>query len=83
VVSTTFEIGARGQANSWLGQYARDDENNQDSNGPVPGYTTANLDGRYQVTKQFQIFTRVINLFDTAYQSFGILGADFFPSRCV
>lgn len=60
-------------------QYARGDENNQDSNGPVPGYTTVNLDGRYQVTKQFQIFARVINLFDTAYQSFGILGANFFP----
>lgn len=60
-------------------QYARGDENNQDSSGPVPGYTTVNLDGRYQVTKQFQIFARVINVFDTAYQSFGILGANFFP----
>jgi iron complex outermembrane receptor protein len=60
-------------------QYARGDENNQDAGGKVPSYTTINLDGRYQVTKQFQVFARVINLFDTKYESFGILGANFFP----
>jgi outer membrane receptor protein involved in Fe transport len=60
-------------------QYARGDENNQDAGGKVPSYTTVNLDGRYQITKQLQFFARVINLFDTSYQSFGILGANFFP----
>jgi len=59
-------------------QYARGDENNQDVNGQVPGYTFLNLDGRYQITDRLQVFGRINNLFDTDYQTVGVLGSDFF-----
>ena len=59
-------------------QYAQGDNNNQDSNGPVPGYTIFNLDARYYITDQLQIFGRFNNLFDRKYQTAGVLGANFF-----
>src|SRR5262249_7078095 len=46
------------------GSYARGDENNQDINGQVPGYTILNLDGRYVASRNFEVFLRVNNLFD-------------------
>lgn len=63
--------------------YARGDENNQDVNGQVPGYTVVNLDGRYALNKQLEIFARVTNLFDRKYANFGVLGENFFngPGR--
>jgi len=60
------------------GQYARGDENNEDVNGQVPGYTILNLDGRYQITDRLQLFGRINNLFSTDYQTIGVLGRDFF-----
>lgn len=60
-------------------QFARGDENNQDAGGKVPAYTVVNLDARYQFTRGLQAFARVMNLFDTDYQTFGVLGANFFP----
>lgn len=60
-------------------QYARGDENNQDSRGKVPAYTVVNMDGRYFITDQLQIFGRVNNVFDTKYETFGILGNNVFP----
>ena len=62
------------------GVYARGDENNQDQNGKVSDYTVVNLDGRYNITKKIQIFTRVNNLFDKRYANFGILGENLFPA---
>jgi outer membrane receptor protein involved in Fe transport len=63
--------------------YARGDENNQDVNGKVPGYSVVNVDARYQLSKGFEIFGRVSNLFDRHYANFGILGENFFtgPGR--
>jgi outer membrane receptor protein involved in Fe transport len=58
--------------------YARGDENNQDANGQVPGYTVVNLDGRYNITKGAELFVRVANLFDKKYANFGILGQNLF-----
>lgn len=65
------------------GVYARGDENNQDVNGRVPGYTVVNLDGHYFVAKDVEIFARVANLFDRKYANFGVLGENFFtgPGR--
>ena len=62
------------------GVFARGDENNQDENGKIADYTVVNLDGRYNITKKFQIFTRVNNLFDKRYANFGILGENLFPA---
>lgn len=59
-------------------QFARGDENNQDVNGPVPGYAIVNLDARYQADRNWQFFGRIDNLFDRHYQTFGILGANHF-----
>ena len=64
-------------------QYARGDENNQDANGKLPGYTLVNLDGRYQLNKQLMFFGRITNLFDKEYETLGVLGENFFngPGR--
>jgi outer membrane receptor protein involved in Fe transport len=59
-------------------QYARGDENNQDVNGKLPSYFIVNLDARYHVTDQLQVFGKVTNLFDKQYEVFGVLGENFF-----
>ena len=63
--------------------YARGDESNRDSNGKVPGYAVANLDGRYALNKHMEIFARVANLLDRKYANFGVLGKNVFngPGR--
>jgi len=63
---------------SFSSQYARGDENNQDRNGPVPGYALVNLDARWRFTGDWELFATVTNLFDRTYASFGVLGANFF-----
>ena len=64
-------------------QYAHGDENNQDSHGPVPGYTVVNLDTQFQITPELQLFANISNLFNRHYQNFGLLGANAFtgPDR--
>jgi iron complex outermembrane recepter protein len=59
-------------------QYAQGDQNNQDSNGKVPGYTLVNLTGSWQITDGLQLFGRINNLFDTTYALGGVLGENFF-----
>lgn len=59
-------------------QHARGDENNQDANGKIPGYTLVNLDARYQLNKQLTFFGRINNLFDKEYETLGVLGENFF-----
>ena len=63
--------------------YARGDENNQDVNGKISGYSVVNLDARYKIQKNLEAFARVNNLFDRTYANFGILGSNFFtgPGR--
>jgi len=65
------------------GSYARGDEDNQDVNGQLPGYTLLNLDSRFQVAKSLEVFARVNNVFDRRYSSFGVVGQNFFtgPGR--
>ena len=60
------------------GVFARGDENNQDVNGKVPGYTVVNLDGRYTLAKGMEVFARVANLLDRKYANFGVLGQNYF-----
>lgn len=59
-------------------QYARGDENNQDSNGPVPGFALWNIDGRYQIERSWEVFGRIDNVFDRRYETFGVLGRNVF-----
>lgn len=65
------------------GAFARGDENNQDVNGAVPGYTLVNLDGRYLVSSSFELYARVNNVLDRRYYNFGVVGENFFtgPGR--
>jgi iron complex outermembrane recepter protein len=60
------------------GQYARGDENNQDVNGKVPGYSVVHLDTHYSVTESWKLFAKVNNVFDTQYATFGVLGQNIF-----
>jgi len=59
-------------------QYARGNENNADPSGKVAGYALIALDGAWNITPEWQLFARVDNLFNTTYQNFGILGANYF-----
>jgi outer membrane receptor protein involved in Fe transport len=59
-------------------QYAVGDNNNRDVNGPIPGYTIVNLDARWQIIDQLELFGRINNVFDFKYQTAGVLGEDFF-----
>lgn len=60
------------------GQYARGDENNQDVNGKVPGYGVMHLDTHYSINKNWKMFAKVNNVFDTKYATFGVLGENIF-----
>ena len=68
--TSRFSVGGDLQYTS--GVFVRGDESNQ--LGRLDGYTTVNLRGSYQVNNTFKIFARVNNLFDTEYESFGLLG---------
>jgi outer membrane receptor for ferrienterochelin and colicin len=59
-------------------QYARGDEDNSDSNGPVPGLCHRGAGGSWQIARDWQVFAKIDNLFDRAYQNFGILGSNYF-----
>jgi outer membrane receptor protein involved in Fe transport len=41
--------------------------------GWIPGYAVVNLQGTYHVTQDFDIFARVVNLFDKEYATAGFL----------
>jgi outer membrane receptor protein involved in Fe transport len=59
-------------------QYLRGDENNQDVNGKIPGYTVVNLDTHYALSKNWKVFANLINIFDQNYSTFGLLGTNEF-----
>jgi iron complex outermembrane recepter protein len=64
-------------------QFAHGDENNRDVHGRVPGYALVDLDARWQLAPQWEIFASIANVFDRRYQNFAILGANAFtgPDR--
>ena len=59
-------------------QFARGDENNRDSRGPVPGFTIINADLHYSPRPHLSLFARVSNIFDRRYSTFGVLGTNYF-----
>jgi len=65
-----FSFGANMIYNST--QVLRGDESNQ--LGPVDGYAIVNLNGTYKISKMFSLFARVNNVFNTDYETFGLLG---------
>ncbi len=54
------------------GQYLRGDEANLLD--PLAGYALVNLRGEYRVSRQLRFFARIDNVFNTDYESFGLLG---------
>lgn len=58
--------------------FARGDENNQDENGKVAGYTLFNADANWQFHKNWSGFLKVTNITDKDYASLGILGTNAF-----
>jgi outer membrane receptor protein involved in Fe transport len=59
-------------------QLARGNENNQDSRGKVAGYTMFNLDAHWRFARGWELFAEVDNLFNTKYETVGLLGRNFF-----
>lgn len=74
-----FSAGITVQAFS--DQYARGDENNQDINGKVPGYSVVNLDATYRWDDRLQFWAKANNVFNEDYESFGVLGENFFTGN--
>ncbi|MCH7696748.1 MAG: TonB-dependent receptor [Proteobacteria bacterium] len=56
------------------GQVLRGDESNQLEN--LDGYALLNLRGRYRLNKHVEFFAKITNVFDTDYESFGLLGGE-------
>ena len=63
------------------GQYAHGDENNQDSNGMLPGYAVMNLDTHYAINPTWKVFAKVNNVFDNQYATFGQLGQNIYTGN--
>jgi outer membrane receptor protein involved in Fe transport len=55
-------------------QIMRGDESNQLD--PVAGYAVANARVRWAVTGNIELLARITNLFDSEYETFGLLGED-------
>ena len=76
--SAALSLGANLVASS--SSRLRGDENNQDAHGAVAGYAVVNLDARWKLARQVELFARVNNLFDRRYSNFGILGQNVFAN---
>ena len=53
-------------------QYLRGDEGNRLD--PLPGYAVVNVGAEYRINRHFMVFARVDNVFDAAYETFGLVG---------
>jgi outer membrane receptor protein involved in Fe transport len=69
-------VNLTGQSN----QFARGDENNQDMNGPLPGFILVNVDAHFNISPSWHVFARVDNLFDRRYFTFATLGENVFTA---
>jgi iron complex outermembrane receptor protein len=65
-------------ANYFSKVYARGDENNQDSNGAISGYSVLGLDTSYKMDAGLEFFMQITNLLDEKYETMGILGENYF-----
>ncbi|MEI6067269.1 MAG: TonB-dependent receptor [Methylococcaceae bacterium] len=89
IPQNTLKVGAEYQVfhNGFLGsdlqyvssQYARGDD--QNLYPQIPNYTVVNLNARYVVTKNIELFATGRNVLDNHYTSFGQLGTNFFQNN--
>lgn len=71
-ITDNFSLGLDVLNNS--DQHLRGDESNQLNE--IDGYTMVNLRARYQVNDDLEIFANVLNLFDSEFETFGLLGEE-------
>jgi outer membrane receptor protein involved in Fe transport len=76
--STRWQAGAQMVGQSSF--YARGDENNQDVNGPLPGFFVVNLEGRYRPSSHWEVAVTIENVFDRTYSTFGQLSENLFTA---
>jgi outer membrane receptor protein involved in Fe transport len=64
-------------------QLARGNENNQDPRGKAAGYAVFNLDARWAFARSWELFGEIDNPTNAKYETFGVLGRNFFtgPGR--
>jgi outer membrane receptor protein involved in Fe transport len=89
IPQNTFKVGVEYEVihNVFLGsdlqhvssQYARGDD--QNLYPQIPNYTVVNLNARYVVTKNIELFATGRNILDNHYASFGQLGQNFFQNN--
>jgi outer membrane receptor protein involved in Fe transport len=60
-------------------QWARGDDSNRYPK--VQEYAVVNLNTRYQVTKNLEVFAMARNVFDAKYQTFGVMNNNFFTGQ--
>lgn len=73
---THYSVAIEGLGQSNL--FARGDENNQDINGPIPGYILLNMDAHCQISSAWHVYARVDNLLNRRYSTYGVLGQNVF-----
>ncbi|MXX07169.1 MAG: TonB-dependent receptor [Gammaproteobacteria bacterium] len=56
------------------GQYLRGDESNELDE--IDGYTLVNLGARYRVNDRLLVYAQIHNLFDSKFETFGLLGEE-------
>ena len=56
--------------------YARGDENNQDQNGKVPGFSTLKIDATHRIDKSLEFFAGVSNVFNKQYATYGVVASN-------
>jgi len=77
-LGTHYTVGVEALGQSAV--FARGDEDNQDINGPIPGYVLINLDAHYELSPAWHLFAMVDNLFNRQYSTYGILGQNVFTA---
>lgn len=72
IYAVTPKLSVGGDMIFNTGVYLRGDEANLLDT--TDDYAVVNLVGNYQINKNFSVFARINNLFDTDYETFGLLG---------
>ena len=74
-----FNLGSSVVANA--GQYPHGNENNQDSNGRLKGYSVVNLDSHLTLSSNWELFAKATNVFNKTYSTFGILSQNMYTAQ--
>lgn len=59
-------------------RFARGDENNADAQGPLPAWHVVHVASWQRLARDWELVLKVDNVFNRSYQSFAVLGENFF-----